>query len=213
MKIRFSLIVITLLMLYDIHQGTVFALTPTEQEYRQLPPYCQMQKFMAIWRPGYQATPQNDAVNNRNHALWEAKMGSGTGSNNIFYHMHHWCWALVGFNRYYSDFKSPNRKGYLEQAIGDIDYVLQHSHDSDSILPEILTRRGKIYSILKKSGQAAADFTRAIKLKPKYGLAYVYYSDLYRESGQKDEAITIIKAGLAADPKSDLLQKQLQRLK
>ncbi len=119
----------------------------------------------------------------------------------------------MDINRYYSDFKNPLRANHLAAAIPNIDYVLNYTSESYFMLPEMLTRRGKVYSLLKQNGKAAADFTHAIRVNPKYGLAYVYYSDLYRESGQKDEAIKIIKAGLAADPKSDLLQKQLQRLK
>lgn len=183
------------------YSPVAYAVVPTEAEFRQLPQYCQLQKFMADWHGG--KTPEQVSSG---HRLWESRFGP------TYSHMHHWCWGLISMNRYYSQFTNPQRNGFLSEAIGDITYVIKNADKNFVMLPEMLTQRGKAYSLLKDYGKAAADFSRAISANPKYVPAYLYYAETYISVGQPEPAKEIVKRGLAVAPDSKALAKLSQRL-
>lgn len=76
---------------------------PTDAEYVTLPPYCYAR---------LEGDPQTKKI-------WKNRLG-----NNIFIHIHHYCFALNNMNRLNVVLDKRDRKGRLKSIIGDLNYVL-----------------------------------------------------------------------------------------
>jgi tetratricopeptide (TPR) repeat protein len=172
--------------------------SPTLQELRMLPPYCQAQMHTDS-----QHVMQKSEQQKRNeHRRWQSILGDGYG------HVHHYCWALNFINRYYRDFSAKDREGYLSAAIKNFDYTITRVPNTFPLLPEMLTARGKTFAMMNRPGEAFKDLQRALQIKPKYEKAYVILADLYEKAGQQDAAKEVLQLGLRYVPNSKMLLKR-----
>lgn len=128
-----------------------------------------------------------------------------------FQHLHHYCWALNTENKFRR--KPSLYFGYLSEAIGDLNYVLSQSKDPNFIfIPEVHLAKARIYLLLKQKEKAVASAYEAIAKKPNYVSAYTYLSDLYEDSGNKANAIKVLKSGLEHEPDAKPILRRLIRL-
>ncbi len=127
-------------------------------------------------------------------------------------HLHHYCWALTTENRV-AITNPRDGKFWLDNAIGDIDYVLRQNKDPKFVfLPEIYVTKARILFKLDKAADAVPWLQKAIAANPKYLPAYARLSDYYAEKGDKAEAIKILNQGLARNKNSDMLNRRLREL-
>ena len=133
---------------------------------------------------------------------WLAQMGPG------FWTMHHYCWGLVNWRRANSMPKqSMERRHTLVQVVNDYQFVVKNTTSNFLMLPEILTRMGEVYLELDDVGAAYQAFYRAREIKPDYWPAYSRWAAVLIKSGQKKEAMKLVRLGLEHAPDSDVLNE------
>lgn len=130
-----------------------------------------------------------------------------------FWHMHHYCWALLNLRRADAAGRTAQeRRALRESAVGDIGYVVKNSPSNFVLMPEILTKLGGVQLLLSDIGGAYDSFLRARSLKPDYWPAYSDWAEVLIKSGQKPLAKVIVQTGLEHAPDSKVLQDQFRSL-
>ncbi len=163
-----------------------------ESEMKLAPAYCRdTQGF------GY-----GDAYSNTSPRAghWVSLMG------NSFWHMHHYCWARIAFNRSQkAGIPAQARKALWESARGDYLYVISNSPRDFVMLPEIYTRLGEVELLLGQPNKANEAFARAREQKPDYWPAYSHWAEFLMKHGKRPEALKGVITGLAYSPESKVL--------
>lgn len=130
-----------------------------------------------------------------------------------FWHLHHYCWALINRQRATRyGLSKMQRKGLLEEVLSDYQYVLERAAPDFILLPEILTRTGEVELILYRPERANATFARARQLKPDYWPAYSHWIEYLIGKGRRGEAKELAQEGLEISPGSKTLQEQYRLL-
>lgn len=163
-------------------------LNVTDAEMKLLPQYCpDTQGFGA----GY-GSPRAK--------YWISLMGEG------FWHLHHYCWALISIQRSTRHNIGANeRLSLLTSAIGDAMYVVNKTKSDFILLPEIYTRIGQAQLKLKEPNKADETFARVRTLKPDYWPAYSHWAEYLLANDKRKEALGVVNAGLQQAPKSKVL--------
>lgn len=122
--------------------------------------------------------------------------------------LNHWQYGLANLDRYYKkDPKYPPRF-WLQEAIGDFNYVIGHNPGSTHpLLADVHMQRAHVLTL---SGQATAawpDYVRTIQLDPNRAKAYIDLARSYAENGLKAEALETATNGLRCLPSNKLLQQ------
>lgn len=137
---------------------------------------------------------------------WKPILGDG------YDHTHHYCNALNMVRRADKAYGNlDDKRGYINQAIGEYTYVISHAPESFALMPEIFLQRGRAYLRQKEFNKAILDFHQAIKLKPTYTAPYNALIDFYIEQGKINEAKEILAEGLERRPDAkSLIRRQKQ---
>ncbi len=116
------------LVLGEAAQANVFGGPITDSEMALLPKYCNYTQTF----PGSQKEP----------SVYEAYLQRyGVG----WTHIHHYCWAMVGMNRFDRPGNTRMTKNTLAtNAVSDINYVLKNAPENFVFRFELMTRQGKI---------------------------------------------------------------------
>ncbi|MGX2039757.1 tetratricopeptide repeat protein [Methylocaldum sp. MU1018] len=173
----------------------------TASELQQMPGYCR------ALSEGHYA---EDAKRLRNLSL------SAKGFTSI----HHFCQGLKFLLRA-DRAKDAQSKGFnLQSAIGNFDYVLDANERMPATSPRLKAYRAQAHfykaEALKRanrSAEMAAEYIRAIQLKPDYAHAYAQLFDFYLKVGDREEAEKTLEAGLKHAPNSSALLKRREKLK
>lgn len=153
----------------------------------QLPKYC-----LCAGYPPPACSPEN-------RSRYENSFGE------VFLHIHHYCWGLDKLNLQLQSVKpSPF---WLENAINEFDYVLSQQDPKKSMHAEIWTKKGQVFLILKKKGEAVDAFYNAIKSNKHYVPAYLYLSQLLKSTGDQTGACRILAFGTKNNPDSKQLKQ------
>ena len=130
-----------------------------------------------------------------------------------FHAMHHYCWGLMKTNRGVLLARSEQwRRFYLNDAIGEFDYVIDHAPPDFVLLPEILMKKGENLIRLGQDGSGNLQLLRAIELKPDYWPPYAVMSDYYKKTGDLKNAREVLEKGLLASPDAKALKERLANL-
>lgn len=171
----------------------------TRGEFALLPEYC----------PDTQGFKYGDATYNTSPraGYWIGLMGPS------FWHMHHYCWALIRVQRASAiGLPAPTRQGHLQAAVSDYRYVIVNATPDFVLLPEVFTRMGEAYASLENYGAAMDAFNRAREIKPDYWPPYLRWSDILIKIGKRKEAKEHIEKILALLPDEPAVQQQYRRL-
>lgn len=159
----------------------------TAVEIRSMPPYC----------AGRYAKNDNPPEYKR----WEAQYGPD------FLHTHHLCDG-IGFLNNLHKAKSPmERKTMLNDALGGLNYMIQHAQPSFKLMPEVYLYRARALYSMDRKGEAVADLRKVIELDPKSSRAYSQAADHLELLGQRDEALKLVSEGLRHLPGNAALQR------
>jgi hypothetical protein len=170
------------------------------REVALLPPYCAHTQSFRDRLPG--------GRNPDEIKRWGSIMGEET-----FNGMHHYCWGLMKTNRALFLARDQRfRRFYLEDAIGEFDYVIRIAPPDFVLLPEILTKKGENLIRLGQAPLAIPELQRAIELKPDYWPPYAAISDSYKGTGDLNKAREVLEKGLSASPDAKALQRRLAEL-
>jgi len=169
------------------------------REVAMLPGYC---KYTQLFR-GRVPGGDNKAEIDRWYAI----------AGDTFHAMHHYCWGLMKTNRAMLLTREPKyRKFYLEDSIGEFEYVLRYTPENHVLLPEILTKKGENLIRLDQAARGLQDLTRAISAKPEYWPAYVVMSDYYKGIGDVKKAREVLEKALSLAPDAKPVMRRLTEL-
>jgi tetratricopeptide (TPR) repeat protein len=169
------------------------------REVAMLPRYCAYTQGFRDHVPG----GNNPAEIQR----WSSMLGE------TFNAMHHYCYGLIKTNRgVLLSRTEQSRRFYLNDAIGEFDYVLDHAPPDFVLLPEILMKKGENLIRLDQVGNGNLLLERAIELKPDYWPAYAVMSDSYKKKGDLKNAREVLERGLLASPNAMALKERLANL-
>jgi hypothetical protein len=162
----------------------------TSAEWQMLPEYCiDTQGF----KYGKGQSP--------NSQKWVSILGD------TFWALHHYCLAIVKFNRAQRFGTSPMiQRGFAHSSIPDFQYVIDHMPEKYILAPEILTYMGRAHLLLNDTKRADEAFAHARMAKPNYWPAYSWWASYLAAHGQPDKARTIAAEGLIHAPESRALQ-------
>lgn len=168
---------------------------PSDVEMKLLPEYCKDTE----WFP--------DRYGKRK-GYWTGRMGE------TFWHMHHYCWAILSVNRSRKALLSKEqRTSLLESAFHDYNYVINKAPDTFILLPEILTKLGELHLLRKDPNKANEAFIKARQLNPSYWPAYTHWIEYLIHIRDFANASTLLEEGLRNSPDSKVLKDQYFLLK
>ena len=126
---------------------------------------------------------------------WVGLMGTD------FWHMHHYCVAMINLRRV-NRFPLSNRNYQYGEVIADLQYVTRNSRPDFIMLPEVYARIGEVELLRNNPAAAAEAFDRARKLKPDFAPAYTHWARAQAKSGKRNEALALLREGLGHAPDS-----------
>ncbi len=190
-NLLFILLLICVTMLVHIQVvHAAFDRPRTDADFARLPPYCKARL----------------KGSKSDYKYWSKRISPE------FIHMHHYCRGLHLLNKSLAVIDKKTKNGILLQAIQEFKYMQNMSSKDFYLRPEIANKAGNAYLRLGKVPEAFKEFSRGIKLNPKYVLNYVGLSKVCRKQGDITKAKEILQRGLKHNPSSKLLKKRLKRL-
>ena len=129
-----------------------------------------------------------------------------------YIHLHHYCSGLDYLNKAKMALDMKARDLKLVKAIKQFDYVAERMPSRSVVLPENYYNRGVAMKLLNDIAGSLKSFHRSIELNKKYTRAYSAISDIYVESGNKEDAIRVLEKGLKLSPTSKALNRRLKKL-
>ena len=170
----------------------VSAQPATANELRVLPEYCSVK-----W----------DTKDSTGQQRWSAVFGKKN-----WIHMHHWCIGLNSLIRAHKTFDDYQQGRFIQNVLGQFDYMEKRATPDWVLWPELHLKKGNALMLKRRGNEAAAEYIKAIKLKPDYTPPYGFLSDHYRDLGSLEEARRIIEEGLKHAPNSKLLRTKLKEI-
>ena len=99
------------------------------------------------------------------------------------------------------------KKGALNSAIGNFSYTLKHT-GNNIYRPFVYLKRGEAYELAGNISAALADYSQALKLKPKSVSIHLALIDFYIKLGDVDKARDLVNNGLKIKPNSKSLLRR-----
>jgi tetratricopeptide (TPR) repeat protein len=165
---------------------------PTDSEMASLPPFCKIK--------------MRSNTSSSEYKMWESTLGKD------FLHTHHYCMGINFINRYYRARSQQDKRFNLNNAQGNLEYMVTHAESTYSLMPDVHLNLGVVYSMMNKPAQAITHFNKAIELNPRQPRAYGALSDYYVKSKQNAKALEIVTAGLRYNPDTKSLQRRYAEL-
>lgn len=146
--------------------------------------------------------------------MCQARVYSRLGERNEnTMHMHHYCSGLRFLDRAYAAMQNRKDMRYkAERAIGNFDYVLEHTEESYVMRGEVHVAKGRALKLVGKKSAAVAEFNKALRYELGAPDAYQAMADHYRETGNKAKALEMATEGLRHNPDSRGLKRRYTEL-
>lgn len=179
------------------YPNSIMAFDP--REVALLPNYCKYTHYFKDKVPGAGTAAEREK--------WFGVFGP------LYDGMQHYCFALMKTNRAMLLARdAKTRRFYLEDSIGEFDFVIDKADDTFILLPEMLTKKAENLIRLERAPVAVYQLERAIAVKPDYWPPYTVLSDLAKSSGDREGARRWLEKGLQAAPDTPALVRRLQEL-
>lgn len=137
---------------------------------------------------------------------WIQRLGSD------FAHTHHYCNGLNFINRYYRSRSQQDKVYNLDNARGNLEYMVTHADPAYSLMPDVYFNLGVVSSLRNQPAQAITHFNKAIQLNPRQPRAYSALADFYAKNKQTAKALEIVTEGLRYNPDTKSLQRRYTEL-
>jgi tetratricopeptide (TPR) repeat protein len=127
-------------------------------------------------------------------------------------HGHH-CDGLRFLNRAYAVMGNKQDMGhYLNESIGNFNYVLSHTQESYVMRGEVHVGKAQALKLMGKHGEAMAEFTKALRYNLDSPNIYQMLADYHQETGNKPKALEMATEGLRRNPGSKGLMRRYMEL-
>lgn len=167
--------------------------TLTAGEMAMLPTYCPDTMGFGYGDASFNTSPRA--------GYWVGLMGKS------FWHMHHHCLGILKIRRSSQPGVAAHlRRGLLESAVDEFNYVIEHSTPNFVMLPEVFRMRGDTLLKLGRLSEAGNSYADARRIKPDYAPAYINWADALVSTGLRKTAVTLLEDGLRAAPDSKELR-------
>lgn len=166
--------------------------TPSDAEMASLPPFCKAKL--------------NPDSSGGEYKMWANTLGKD------FEHTHHYCVGINFINRYYRSRSPQDKRFNLNNALGNLNYMVNHASPNYSLMPDVYLNRGLVYSLQKQHGRAIADLQKAIELNPRQAKAYNVLADYYVSMKMQTKALETVTQGLRHSPDTTSLQRRYGEL-
>lgn len=171
------------------------------------------------WKPGQWITNEEMAQQPEFCQVREGKRGKAVYNSYVekygqdFGHIHHYCYALIFISRYHGAFGDKvAKKSSAQEAIGNLDYVINHSNPNFSMLPDVYLDKGALLAAEGLYAAALTNIIKAIELKKDNKRAYGVIANVYISLKQTDKALSYVTEGLRYNPSSKQLRRQYLEL-
>lgn len=189
MKLSQSLLFLAL-ALVAISSHALEPWVPTDKEMASLPAFCK-----ARFNEG---SPE--------YKYWASALGKDYG------HTHHYCAGINFLNRYYRARSKQGKSFNLNNAQTNFEYMVSHAAPSYSLMPDVHSNLGKVFSLKNQPAQAITHLNKAVELNPRQPRAYGMLADFYSGIKQPAKALEIITDGLRHNPGTKSLQRRYTEL-
>ena len=155
----------------------------------------------------YGATPAEQA-------MCQERVYSRLGARNEnTMHMHHYCDGLRFFDRALATIgNKQDRAYYLNESIGNFDYVLSHTSENYVMRGEVHVGKARTFKLAGRKGEAAGEYIKALRYYPNASAIYQALADLFQDMGDKRKALETITEGLKQNPDSKGLKRRYTEL-
>jgi tetratricopeptide (TPR) repeat protein len=157
----------------------------SDAEIKAMPPYCEAR---------YKRTPGQ-------YEYWQQQLGPD------FLHVHHLCDGYGFLNRYFKAKTQLAKQTALNDAMGTLNYMINHAKPEFALMPEVYYNRAQVFSLQNKPGDALRDAFKAIELNPKMILGYSLATSLLAKAKRTDEALNLVTEGLRINRESSSLRR------
>lgn len=128
-------------------------------------------------------------------------------------HMHHYCDGLRFYQRAMRDRSNPaGFKFNINNATTNYNYVLTHTSPGFHMRPEVMVMKGQLLELASKTLEASQLYNEAIRLNPKFAMAYGALGNFYAKTGSKDQALKVYTEGLKRNPRNRYLLARYKAL-
>lgn len=171
------------------------AVVMTEAEYVLLPEHCKAQSNVS-------EVNYKKYYNAERTRQWQSALGGD------YIHYHHYCWGIVYIARAYKPSPTYGTRASLAQlAAGNINYVIERVSPSFILLPEMYTKLGEAYILLKDDRKAETAFRKAWEINPAYWRPYVWWGQRLYQLGRLREAQLVVEEGQKNAPGTKALDQ------
>ncbi|MDZ7584279.1 MAG: hypothetical protein U0938_05540 [Thiobacillus sp.] len=162
--------------------------------------------------PAWAALPY--ATTPAEQAMCQVRVYSRLGERNEnTMHMHHYCDGLRFLDRAYSAMSNKqDMKHYLNESIGNFDYVLAHTKEDYVMRGEVHVGKARALKLAGRKAEAVAEFSKALRYDINSTDAYQALADHYLETGSKTKALEMATEGLRRNPDSKGLKRRYTEL-
>lgn len=166
---------------------SVLGFTPTDFEWSTWPPYCRA-------RYDASAAGSNSKFKGRIPPAqveeWERTL------SDVWYGLHHYCAAIVVFERARVAAKSQSRTNEMEIVIAETNYTLQRAESSHPMYSKMLTLVARANFELDRRQEAFDILNKAIALHPDIPDAYAAFGVLLRRLDRREDARDVLARGV-----------------
>ena len=171
-----------------------------------LPLYCKYTQRL----PDRTGTGQGGIQGLHGHPLSSRQFSRVYGA--AWHHMHHYCYALDDLYLASLQAEPAKARTLLGQSIKEIQYVIDRTDRSWVLLPEALFNIGIAHLGLGNNMEAVRFLTACLVEDPAYVPAYLMLANYFQRLGDKNQAASILRKGLANAPNADVLSDRLRTL-
>lgn len=141
--------------------------------------------------------------------IWKQKLGPAN-----FLHIHHFCFGLKALNMGYASYKDvPKRRSLAKDAVGNFNYILNHTQKDFFMRADALVGVGRAYMLVQQYDEAQDMFEDAIKFNPATVDAWIALSDLQYQTGKKEEALATLEKALESAGEHKKITLRIEDLK
>lgn len=144
----------------------------------------------------------------QNDAAWQA-----ANSPLKYFHFHHYCFAMKVENKLIAPRDAAERKGVVDEIVGQISYVVSHVQPDHFLLPEAYALRGRALYVGKRNVEAESDLLHALQLDPRHTRAAAQLAMLYMNTNRRSDAANVVRATLELMPGDYRLRQLAKELK